>query len=157
MKEEGEPEEHALQPQRQARRAICSGGGGSEDSGGGSRKKLRLSKDQAAVLEDTFKEHNTVNPISKQTNNQKAEGGAGEAVESEAVAGGGVVPEQEGENEAEADGGGQRAALRQTEVEGVKVDLLNQRGQVGEGGRALGRTVDFGPFSMAQDAVSDSN
>uniref|UniRef100_A0A0D3HGM2 Homeobox domain-containing protein n=1 Tax=Oryza barthii TaxID=65489 RepID=A0A0D3HGM2_9ORYZ len=36
-----------------------------EDSGGGSRKKLRLSKDQAAVLEDTFKEHNTLNPKQK--------------------------------------------------------------------------------------------
>lgn len=62
------PQQHALQPQRQARRAICSGGGGSEDSGGGSRKKLRLSKDQAAVLEDTFKEHNTLNPVSKTIN-----------------------------------------------------------------------------------------
>ena len=35
-------------------------------SGGGetSRKKLRLSKDQSAFLEDTFKEHNTLNPVS---------------------------------------------------------------------------------------------
>ncbi|GER49368.1 homeobox-leucine zipper family protein [Striga asiatica] len=38
-----------------------------DDEGGdgaAGRKKLRLSKDQAAVLEDTFKEHNTLNPVS---------------------------------------------------------------------------------------------
>nr|AMN87038.1 hypothetical protein [Paspalum vaginatum] len=50
-----------------------AGGGGSDDedsgagSGGGSRKKLRLSKDQAAVLEESFNEHNTLNPV--RTNN----------------------------------------------------------------------------------------
>ncbi|KAI3693216.1 hypothetical protein L6452_33047 [Arctium lappa] len=38
-----------------------------EDGGDASaaRKKLRLSKDQAAVLEETFKEHNTLNPKQK--------------------------------------------------------------------------------------------
>ncbi|KAH7835145.1 hypothetical protein Vadar_023266 [Vaccinium darrowii] len=36
-----------------------------EDDGDGSRKKLRLSKDQSAVLEDSFKEHNTLNPKQK--------------------------------------------------------------------------------------------
>lgn len=37
-----------------------------EDDGGdaAARKKLRLSKEQAAVLEETFKEHNTLNPVS---------------------------------------------------------------------------------------------
>ncbi|KAL0425780.1 UNVERIFIED_CONTAM: Homeobox-leucine zipper protein HAT3 [Sesamum radiatum] len=37
-----------------------------EDDGGDAsgRKKLRLSKEQAAVLEETFKEHNTLNPVS---------------------------------------------------------------------------------------------
>ncbi|KAL5224879.1 hypothetical protein ABZP36_011518 [Zizania latifolia] len=47
-----------------ARREHERAGAGSddEDSGaGGSRKKLRLSKDQAAVLEESFKEHNTLN------------------------------------------------------------------------------------------------
>ncbi|XP_075073495.1 homeobox-leucine zipper protein HAT4 isoform X2 [Nicotiana tabacum] len=46
-----------------------------EDDGGdaAARKKLRLSKEQAAVLEETFKEHNTLNPkqklaLSKQLN-----------------------------------------------------------------------------------------
>lgn len=40
-----------------------------EDSGsgaGGSRKKLRLSKDQSAVLEDSFNQHSTLNPVSTQ-------------------------------------------------------------------------------------------
>ncbi|KFK24548.1 hypothetical protein AALP_AAs62283U000200 [Arabis alpina] len=37
-----------------------------EDYGGEAcRKKLRLSKDQSVVLEDTFKEHNTLNPKQK--------------------------------------------------------------------------------------------
>jgi homeobox-leucine zipper protein len=35
----------------------------SDEEDGGSRKKLRLSKDQAAVLEESFKEHNTLNPV----------------------------------------------------------------------------------------------
>ncbi|KAI3829155.1 hypothetical protein L1987_03271 [Smallanthus sonchifolius] len=42
--------------------------GEDEDDGGdaaAARKKLRLSKDQAAVLEETFKEHNTLNPKQK--------------------------------------------------------------------------------------------
>lgn len=53
-------------------RASCSRGGGScgsddEDGGNGdgSRKKLRLSKDEALVLEETFKEHSTLNPKQK--------------------------------------------------------------------------------------------
>ncbi|XP_009589459.1 homeobox-leucine zipper protein HAT4-like [Nicotiana tomentosiformis] len=36
-----------------------------EEDGETSRKKLRLSKDQSAVLEETFKEHNTLNPKQK--------------------------------------------------------------------------------------------
>ena len=47
-----------------------AGGAGSDDeddsgaAGGASRKKLRLSKDQSAVLEESFKEHSTLNPVS---------------------------------------------------------------------------------------------
>ncbi|KAM0823675.1 hypothetical protein ACQ4PT_070715 [Festuca glaucescens] len=45
------------------------GGGGSrgsdEDDGGSARKKLRLSKEQAAFLEESFKEHSTLNPRQK--------------------------------------------------------------------------------------------
>ncbi|XP_077247049.1 homeobox-leucine zipper protein HAT4-like [Tasmannia lanceolata] len=36
-----------------------------EEDGEASRKKLRLSKDQSAILEDTFKEHSTLNPKQK--------------------------------------------------------------------------------------------
>ena len=43
-------------------------GASDEEDGGcgidGSRKKLRLSKDQSAVLEDSFREHPTLNPVS---------------------------------------------------------------------------------------------
>lgn len=34
-----------------------------EDETGSSRKKLRLSKEQSAFLEESFKEHNTLNPV----------------------------------------------------------------------------------------------
>ncbi|OMO57456.1 hypothetical protein COLO4_35373 [Corchorus olitorius] len=37
-----------------------------EDDEGSPRKKLRLSKEQAAILEDSFKEHSTLNPKQKQ-------------------------------------------------------------------------------------------
>ncbi|XP_078155833.1 homeobox-leucine zipper protein HAT4-like isoform X2 [Carex rostrata] len=37
----------------------------SDEEDGGSRKKLRLSKDQAVVLEESFKEHSTLNPKQK--------------------------------------------------------------------------------------------
>ncbi|KAJ4957330.1 hypothetical protein NE237_014113 [Protea cynaroides] len=36
-----------------------------EEDGDASRKKLRLSKDQSAILEESFKEHNTLNPKQK--------------------------------------------------------------------------------------------
>ncbi|XP_019101993.1 PREDICTED: homeobox-leucine zipper protein ATHB-4-like, partial [Camelina sativa] len=55
--------------EHEAERASCSHGGGSDDedcgNGDGSRKKLRLSKEQALVLEETFKEHSTLNPKQK--------------------------------------------------------------------------------------------
>jgi homeobox-leucine zipper protein len=44
-------------------RAGSGGISDEEDGGDGSRKKLRLSKDQSAVLEESFKEHNTLNPV----------------------------------------------------------------------------------------------
>lgn len=34
-----------------------------EEDNGGSRKKLRLSKEQSAFLEESFKEHSTLNPV----------------------------------------------------------------------------------------------
>lgn len=36
-----------------------------EEDGGATRKKLRLSKEQSAYLEESFKEHNTLNPKQK--------------------------------------------------------------------------------------------
>ncbi|XP_062175612.1 homeobox-leucine zipper protein HAT3 [Alnus glutinosa] len=50
-----------------AERASCSRGSDDEDGAGGDtcRKKLRLSKEQSLVLEETFKEHNTLNPKQK--------------------------------------------------------------------------------------------
>ncbi|XWS38620.1 hypothetical protein CRYUN_Cryun19dG0146200 [Craigia yunnanensis] len=44
---------------------ACSGGISDEEDGDTSRKKLRLSKDQSAILEESFKEHNTLNPKQK--------------------------------------------------------------------------------------------
>ena len=43
--------------------AERSAGSGDEDDDGGARKKLRLSKDQAAVLEECFKTHHTLTPV----------------------------------------------------------------------------------------------
>uniref|UniRef100_A0A2P2KQ93 Homeobox-leucine zipper family protein n=1 Tax=Rhizophora mucronata TaxID=61149 RepID=A0A2P2KQ93_RHIMU len=43
---------------------ACSRGISDEEDGDTSRKKLRLTKDQSAVLEESFKEHNTLNPVS---------------------------------------------------------------------------------------------
>ncbi|KAJ6701186.1 HOMEOBOX ASSOCIATED LEUCINE ZIPPER PROTEIN [Salix koriyanagi] len=51
-------EEHEME--RASSRGISD-----EEDGETSRKKLRLSKDQAAILEDSFKEHNTLNPKQK--------------------------------------------------------------------------------------------
>ncbi|RCV11900.1 hypothetical protein SETIT_2G224000v2 [Setaria italica] len=83
----------------QGQAGTGGGGGGDragsrasdEDDGGSARKKLRLSKEQSAFLEESFKEHATLNPkqklaLAKQLN---------------------LRPRQV-EDEAEADGGGLR-------------------------------------------------
>ncbi|XP_059307554.1 homeobox-leucine zipper protein HAT4-like isoform X1 [Lycium ferocissimum] len=44
----------------------CSRSISDEEDGETYRKKLRLTKDQSAVLEESFKEHNTLNPKQKQ-------------------------------------------------------------------------------------------
>ncbi|CAN6235824.1 unnamed protein product [Urochloa humidicola] len=69
------PEKRFLEmPLLPAKRSEVAGeeglrGGSDEEDGGcgldGSRKKLRLSKDQSAVLEDSFREHPTLNPRQK--------------------------------------------------------------------------------------------
>jgi homeobox-leucine zipper protein len=38
--------------------------GAEDDDDGSTRKKLRLTKEQSALLEDRFKEHSTLNPVS---------------------------------------------------------------------------------------------
>ena len=49
---------------------VERGGGGvcsrtsDEDEDGNARKKLRLTKEQSVLLEDRFKEHSTLNPVS---------------------------------------------------------------------------------------------
>ncbi|CAA7387731.1 unnamed protein product [Spirodela intermedia] len=42
-------------------------GGSEEEEEGNGKKKLRLNKEQSALLEAMFKEHNTLNPTQKQT------------------------------------------------------------------------------------------
>jgi homeobox-leucine zipper protein len=59
--EEEEAEAEADQAERTSSRA-CSD---EENGSGSSRKKLRLTKQQSAFLEETFKEHNTLNPKQK--------------------------------------------------------------------------------------------
>ena len=40
-----------------------SGSDDQEDQEGSARKKLRLTKEQSVILEDSFKEHSTLNPV----------------------------------------------------------------------------------------------
>ncbi|KAH7519683.1 hypothetical protein FEM48_Zijuj08G0063200 [Ziziphus jujuba var. spinosa] len=113
-------EREPIGEETEGERASCSRESDDEDGNGGdmSRKKLRLSKEQSMVLEETFKEHNTLNPVSGTfdiclTRNgvlvfllfslmgmlwavDGGVGGFGKAIEPEGEASGGVVPEQEG-------------------------------------------------------------
>ncbi|KAJ6685995.1 hypothetical protein OIU79_015907, partial [Salix purpurea] len=58
-------EREQIGEETEAERASCSRESDDED-GDASRKKLRLSKEQSLVLEETFKEHNTLNPLQKE-------------------------------------------------------------------------------------------
>lgn len=50
------------------RNGACSRASDEEENENGmARKKLRLSKEQSAFLEESFKEHNTLNPVSSNT------------------------------------------------------------------------------------------
>jgi homeobox-leucine zipper protein len=65
------PEEEAKEEAAQANsgggeRGGSSRGSDDEDINGLNRKKLRLTKDQSVFLEESFKEHNTLNPKQKQ-------------------------------------------------------------------------------------------
>ncbi|KAG4933204.1 hypothetical protein GYH30_047285 [Glycine max] len=57
-REEPNGEEHDMD-------RACSRGISDEEDAETARKKLRLSKDQSAILEESFKEHNTLNPKQK--------------------------------------------------------------------------------------------
>ena len=43
--------------------AAAARAGAEDDDDGSTRKKLRLTKEQSALLEDRFKEHSTLNPV----------------------------------------------------------------------------------------------
>ncbi|KAE8697508.1 Homeobox-leucine zipper protein ATHB-4 [Hibiscus syriacus] len=63
-------ERDAVGGETETERPSSSPSSDDEDGGGGggdeaSRKKLRLSKEQSVVLEETFKEHNSLNPKQK--------------------------------------------------------------------------------------------
>lgn len=49
--------------------AVTGSGNSEEEEDGSPRKKLRLSKEQSAYLEESFKEHNTLNPVNLQPKN----------------------------------------------------------------------------------------
>lgn len=100
-------------------RVSCRGSDEEENSSG--RKKLRLTREQSALLEDRFKEHTTLNPVSSFTNPtwnsdscfcqslrfffffffflllwpSETKASFGQGFESAAPASGSVVPEQE--------------------------------------------------------------
>ncbi|MQM07512.1 hypothetical protein Taro_040358 [Colocasia esculenta] len=64
--EEQRPNSSAAGDENEMERALARVTSDEEDGGEGSRnKKLRLSKDQAAVLEESFREHHTLNPRQK--------------------------------------------------------------------------------------------
>ncbi|KQK22747.1 homeobox-leucine zipper protein HOX19 [Brachypodium distachyon] len=65
--EEEEEEEAAEMVSSTALQAAFggAGAGAEEDDDGSTRKKLRLTKEQSALLEDRFKEHSTLNPKQK--------------------------------------------------------------------------------------------
>ncbi|KAF7845066.1 homeobox-leucine zipper protein HAT3 [Senna tora] len=103
-----------------AERASFSLGSDDEDGGGGgdgvgdgdgsaggggetSRKKLRLSKEQSLVLEETFKEHHTLSTVSSSSGisvnswmPKATKAGIGNTAESEGKAGGSVVSKPKG-------------------------------------------------------------
>lgn len=49
--------------ERVCSKVIISDDQDDEEELGGARKKLRLTKDQSLILEDSFKEHSTLNPV----------------------------------------------------------------------------------------------
>ncbi|THU61295.1 hypothetical protein C4D60_Mb07t21790 [Musa balbisiana] len=97
---------------------ACSRGISDEEDGDASRKKLRLSKDQSAILEESFKEHNTLNPQSLLTwvgfscVMTEAKAGVGQTTQPEAKTSGSVVSEPKSKDEVEANRGGLRVPAK---------------------------------------------
>ncbi|KAK9125477.1 hypothetical protein Scep_014323 [Stephania cephalantha] len=81
---------------------ACSRASDDEDNAL-NRKKLRLSKEQSAFLEESFKEHSTLNPV-------KTKARFGETTQSPPSPGRSLVPEQKGKNKVEANRGGLRVS-----------------------------------------------
>ena len=65
-RERSEPMAAGEEEAEEGERDSCSRGSDDDEGGAGdnSRKKLRLTKEQSLVLEETFKDHNTLNPVS---------------------------------------------------------------------------------------------
>jgi homeobox-leucine zipper protein len=59
----GGPRAHAEGAAARAGGERSSSRASDEDEGASARKKLRLSKEQSAFLEESFKEHSTLNPV----------------------------------------------------------------------------------------------
>ncbi|XP_024379716.1 homeobox-leucine zipper protein HAT4 [Physcomitrium patens] len=57
--------QHEFDLERNATGEMSSRGGSDDEDEGTARKKLRLSKEQSALLEESFKEHSTLNPKQK--------------------------------------------------------------------------------------------
>ncbi|KAG7028516.1 Homeobox-leucine zipper protein HAT3, partial [Cucurbita argyrosperma subsp. argyrosperma] len=130
-------EREAVGDEAEAERTSCSRGSDDEDGGDGdgdaSRKKLRLSKEQSLVLEETFKEHNTLNPVSGNlvisydsslhvalmiSGNFEAKAGSCKTAESETKTSGGVVSKQKGKvSKLIPYPGVESTKLKQTEVD----------------------------------------
>jgi homeobox-leucine zipper protein len=57
--------QHEFDLERNTTCEMSSRGGSDDEDEGTTRKKLRLSKEQSALLEESFKEHSTLNPKQK--------------------------------------------------------------------------------------------
>jgi hypothetical protein len=54
---------HEFDLERERACDLSSRGGSDDEDGGTTRKKLRLSKEQSALLEESFKDHITLSPV----------------------------------------------------------------------------------------------
>ncbi|KAG6428431.1 hypothetical protein SASPL_112682 [Salvia splendens] len=115
-----------------------------EEDAENARKKLRLSKDQSAVLEESFKEHSTLNPV-------KAKNGSGEEIRAQAEADRSLVSKQKSKDEIEANRGGLR----------ISKEMLREfdRGkqEAAEGGARAAIAEALSAALHANDATNNSH